>query len=126
MSIGFKVEELHDQSCPECGKGMLRRVVINSQPAAYYCIARKFGDDNCKLKFDVQRLENTDDEGWVVHGQAENPKYVEKLNSASLEENLSISVQLEQQGVSFFLEKDYTLETLSRAEIQGLKDAPKK
>lgn len=120
MSIPFKTDELRDKRCPRCQRGLLRRVIINGQPAAYYCIARRPGERNCKLKFDVSRIETTRTGEWVVRGQAENPAYVEKLNSSSFERNLSISVQLERENVPFFLEGEYILEQLSRSEVRRI------
>ena len=126
MTSGFKVEELREKICPKCKVGYLRRAVINAQPATYYCVAKKYGDKNCGLKFDVENIEPKADGGWIVKGKAVNPKYVDMLSSSSFAENLSISVQLEKEGVPFFLEPEYVLETITGADVKQLKnDLPK-
>lgn len=122
MTPGFKVEELHNKSCPKCGIGFLRRVIINSQPVTYYCVARKFGDKNCGFKFDVESIKTESDGAWLINGKAVNPEYVDKLSSSSFAENISISVQLEANGVKFFLDPEYVMEKFTASEVQQLKN----
>ena len=116
----FRLDHLQKE-CPQCRLGRLDRVVVDRKPVAYYCIARRFGDTNCRYKFDVSSVRPNPDGSSNVYGKAENPAYLARLDSPELDQNLMKAAEMEAAGVQFFLDvEERLLETLTPDEVRQL------
>lgn len=108
--------------CPKCKIGKLNRVSFEGKPVSYYCTARVPAEKNCKLKFEVFDISKAKD-NYTIKGKSVNPDYVDKLNSSSFAENISISAQLDERGVKYFLEdEDFIIEELSEKDFGKLRE----
>lgn len=57
----------------------------------------------------------------MVFGRAENPEYINRINSPSFAQNLKTSAELERLGINFYLDEEARLiETMQPEEVRRL------